>query len=224
MFTTHTPVPAGHDIFDKHLIDKYFGPMADSLGMALEDLYAIGANHGAGFNMTSLALRGSRFHNGVSRIHGRVASEMEAGIWPQIPHRENPITHVTNGVHLQTFLAREWVSLFDLRFDDWRNELLNEEYWERLEEIPDYHFWSIHKALKQQMLRRVHLLVEQQQRRNGLSDALIERMLEFVSNHDSDFLVMGFARRFATYKRADLLLQDFDSTSQIRIRHWINLR
>jgi starch phosphorylase len=215
VFTTHTPVPAGHDIFDKHLIDKYFGPMADSLGMALEDLYAIGANHGAGFNMTSLALRGSRFHNGVSRIHGRVASEMEAGIWPQIPHRENPITHVTNGVHLQTFLAREWVSLFDLRFDDWRNELLNEEYWERLEEIPDYHFWSIHKALKQQMLRRVHLLVEQQQRRNGLSDALVERMLEFVSNHDSDFLVMGFARRFATYKRAGMLFADPERLSRI---------
>ncbi len=208
VFTTHTPVPAGHDIFDRHLIDKYFSPVAASLGLEMETLYAIGANHGAGFNMTSLALRGSRFHNGVSRIHGQVASEMERGIWPQIPAEENPITHVTNGVHLQTFLAREWVSLFDLRFDDWRNELLNESYWERLEEIPDYHYWSIHKALKQQMLRRVHYLVERQQRRNGLSGVMIDRMLEHVGNSDADLLVMGFARRFATYKRAGMLFAD----------------
>jgi starch phosphorylase len=151
----------------------------------------------------------------VSRIHGQVASEMEAAIWPQVPHEENPITHVTNGVHLQTFLAREWVSLFDLRFDDWRNELLNEEYWERLEEIPDYHYWSIHKALKHQLLRRVQLLVERQQRRNGLSGAMIERMLEYVSDHDSDFLVMGFARRFATYKRAGMLFADPERLSRL---------
>jgi starch phosphorylase len=208
VFTTHTPVPAGHDVFDKHLIEKYLGPVAASLGQDLEAIYAIGANHGPGFNMTSLALRGSRFHNGVSAIHGRVASEMEAGIWPQIPPEENPITHVTNGVHLETFLAREWASLFDLRFDDWRNELLNEEYWERLQEIPHYQYWSIHKALKQQMLHRVHTLVVQQQRRNGLSEALLARMVAHIEREDSDCLVMGFARRFATYKRAGLLFQD----------------
>ncbi len=152
VFTTHTPVPAGHDIFERHLVEKYLGPAVRDLGLEFEQLYELGLNSGDGFNMTCLALRCTRFHNGVSRIHGQVASEMEAALWPQIPFRENPITHVTNGVHLQTFLAREWVSLFDLRFDDWRNELLNEEYWERLEEIPDYHYWSIHKALKQQLL------------------------------------------------------------------------
>ena len=208
VFTTHTPVPAGHDIFDRHLFEKYFSDVPERLGLSMEQLYALGLNGGDGFNMTSLALRGSRFHNGVSAIHGRVASEMEAGIWPQVPHQENPITHVTNGVHLQTFLAREWVSLFDLRFDDWRNELFNESYWERLDEIPDYHYWSIHKALKQQMLGRVHELVVRQQRRNGTSDAVIERMVRFVKDKESDVLVMGFARRFATYKRASMLFDD----------------
>ncbi len=208
VFTTHTPVPAGHDIFDRHLVEKYLGGAAQELGVDFEQVYRLGLNSGGGFNMTCLALRCSRFHNGVSRIHGLVASEMEAALWPQIPFRENPITHITNGVHLQTFLAREWVSLFDLRFDDWRNELLNEEYWERLEEIPDYHYWSVHKALKQQLLDHVHEVVHTQQRRNGTSDAVIRRMVRYVDDREEDVLVMGFARRFATYKRAAMLFAD----------------
>jgi len=208
VFTTHTPVPAGHDIFDRQLVEKYLGPAARDLGLEFDQIYHLGLNSGGGFNMTCLALRCSRFHNGVSRIHGLVASEMEAVLWPQIPFRENPITHITNGVHLQTFLAREWVSLFDLRFDDWRNELLNEDYWERLEEIPDYHYWSIHKALKQQLLDNVHEGVVAQQRRNGTSDAVIHRMLRHVDGSHDDVLVMGFARRFATYKRALMLFAD----------------
>ncbi len=208
VFTTHTPVPAGHDIFERHLVEKYLGPSVRDLGLDFEQVYQLGLNSGNGFNMTCLALRCTRFHNGVSRIHGMVASEMEASMWPQIPAHENPITHITNGVHLQTFLAREWVSLFDLRFDDWRNELLNEEYWERLEEIPDYHYWSVHKALKQHLLEEVRAGVMAQQRRNGTSDAVIHRMLRYVDGSHEDVLVMGFARRFATYKRAAMLFAD----------------
>lgn len=208
VFTTHTPVAAGHDIFDMQLVAKYLSGMAASLGLEFEQLYALGLNSGEGFNMTSLALRCTRFHNGVSEIHGRVAAEMEASLWPQIPYQENPITHVTNGVHLETFLAREWVSLFDLRFDDWRNELLNEEYWERLDEIPDYHYWSIHKALKQQLLKQAHDILVTQQQRNNASDAIVQRMLRHVDGSDTDVLVMGFARRFATYKRALLLFDN----------------
>jgi starch phosphorylase len=208
VFTTHTPVPAGHDIFDQHLVEKYLSKMAESLGLPFEKLYALGLNTGDGFNMTCLALRCSRFHNGVSRIHGRVAAEMEAKLWPQIPAWENPVTYVTNGVHLETFLAREWVSLFNLRFDDWQNEMLNDEYWERLDEIPDYHYWSIHKALKQELLERIHETVIIQQERNGTSDAVIKRMLRHVDDPNEDVLLMGFARRFATYKRALMLFAD----------------
>ena len=208
VFTTHTPVPAGHDIFDRGLVEKYLGGAAHELGVDFDQVYRLGSNSAGGFNMTCLALRCTRFHNGVSRIHGLVASEMEAELWPQIPYRENPITHITNGVHLETFLAREWVSLFDLRFDDWRNELLNEEYWERLEEIPDFHYWSIHKSLKQQLLGSVHDVMLTQQRRNGTSDAVIRRMTRYVDEPVEDVLVMGFARRFATYKRAAMLFAD----------------
>jgi len=215
VFTTHTPVPAGHDVFDQHLFSKYFSDIPEAVGLNMDAVYALGRNGSDGFNMTTLAMRGSRFHNGVSAIHGRVASEMEAGLWPQIPHRENPISHITNGVHLQTFLAREWVSLFDLRFDDWRNELLNEDYWDRLDEIPDYHYWSIHKALKQQMLRRVEELVNRQQRRNGTSDAMVERMVRNLGGADNDVLVMGFARRFATYKRAGMLFADPERLARV---------
>jgi len=215
VFTTHTPVPAGHDIFDKELVRKYLSRTAESMGLDFEQLYALGLNTGEGFNMTCLALRCTRFHNGVSRIHGEVAAQMEARLWPQIPYQENPVTYVTNGVHLQTFLAREWASLFDLRFDDWHNELLNEEYWERLDEIPDYHYWSIHKALKQQLLKLVHKTVLHQQHRNGTSDALIKRMVRHVDGSNPDVLVMGFARRFATYKRALMLFADPDRLSRL---------
>jgi starch phosphorylase len=201
-------VPAGHDIFDRGLVEKYLGAAAQELGLDFDQVYRLGSNSGGGFNMTCLALRCTRFHNGVSRIHGLVASEMEADLWPQIPYRENPITHITNGVHLETFLAREWVSLFDLRFDDWRNELLNEEYWQRLEEIPDFHYWSIHKSLKQQLLGHVREVMLAQQRRNGTSDAVIHRMTRHVDESETDVLVMGFARRFATYKRAAMLFAD----------------
>lgn len=208
VFTTHTPVPAGHDIFDRHLIEKYLSPMAVTLGLDFERLYALGLNAGDGFNMTSLALRCSRFHNGVSKVHGGVAAEMEQGIWPQVPHEENPIRYVTNGVHLQTFLAKDWISLFDLRLEDWRNELLNEAYWERLDEVPDYHYWSIHKALKEQLLDRVREVLAKQHQRNGTSEAILHRMTRLLDEPDSDFLVMGFARRFATYKRAGMLFAD----------------
>ncbi|TGD71503.1 alpha-glucan family phosphorylase [Mangrovimicrobium sediminis] len=208
VFTTHTPVPAGHDIFDRHLVERYLMPTAHALGLDFEQLYALGLNSGDGFNMTSLALRCTRFHNGVSRIHGNVASQMEQRLWPQVPAEENPIGHVTNGVHLQTFLARDWISLFDLRLDDWRNELLNEDYWERLEDVPDYHYWSIHKALKAELLEHVADSVKRQQRRNGTSDAVIRHMTRYLEDSDADILVMGFARRFATYKRAGMLFAD----------------
>lgn len=208
VFTTHTPVPAGHDVFNREMIEKYLSGMAAGLHMKPADLYALGVNGGHGFNMTSLALRGSRFQNGVSAIHGRVASEMEAAIWPQIPHRENSIAHVTNGVHLHTFLAREWVSLFDLHFDDWQTEIFNEEYWERLEDIPNYHYWSVHKALKQRLLESVRVSIVRRQQRNALSESTINRMVRHLHGNDNDMLVMGFARRFATYKRASLLFAD----------------
>ena len=211
VFTTHTPVPAGHDIFDQHLMESYLSQYIDQLGVGMGQFLALGRSPGSenGFNQTALALRGSRFHNGVSRIHGGIASSMESYVWPQIPLEENPIAYVTNGVHVPTFLAREWMSLFDMRFGgEWRNELTDKPYWERIDEIPDYSFWSLRQTLKSELLEEVHERVLRQHRRSGLSTTQIKRITRALSADNTDTLVLGFARRFATYKRAALLFAD----------------
>jgi starch phosphorylase len=211
VFTTHTPVPAGHDIFDHQLMQSYFGGFVKQLGTDMESFLTVGsapANQG-GFNQTALALRGSRFRNGVSRIHGGVASRMSAYVWPQVTHEENPVGHVTNGVHVPTFLAREWINLFDMRFGSgWRNELLNEQYWAQIDNIPAHSFWSLRQSLKSEMLEDVRHRAILQYRRNGYSESLIDRMTENLSPASIDSLIIGFARRFATYKRATLIFSD----------------
>jgi len=211
VFTTHTPVPAGHDIFDHQLMESYFGAYAKQLGVPFESFLSIGSaptNQG-GFNQTALAFRGSRFRNGVSRIHGGVTARMSAYVWPQIPHEENPVGYVTNGVHVPTFLAREWANLFDMRFGSgWRNELLNEKYWEQIDDIPAHSFWSLRQSLKTEMLEDVRHRAILQYRRNGFSESLIERLTENLAPSAIDSLVIGFARRFATYKRANLVFSD----------------
>jgi len=218
VFTTHTPVAAGHDIFDHELITAYFRDYIKDLGIDMQEFLQLGAtpgSHGA-FNQTALALRGSRFHNGVSRIHGTVASEMEHYIWPDVPYRENPISYVTNGVHLQTFLARDWSNLYDMRFGRaWRDELLNEDYWERIDEIPDHSYWSLRQSLKTELFENVLHRALHQYRRNGCSEALMERMTQHIASGKSDILTVGFARRFATYKRATLLFSDPERLSRI---------
>ncbi len=214
VFTTHTPVPAGHDMFEYHLIAPYFVDYVAGMGTDIERFLGLGASPNAPehFNMTSLALRCSRFHNGVSRIHGQVASGMESYVWPQVPPEDNPIGYVTNGVHVPTFLAREWVNLFDLRFGGgWRNELLNEKFWEKeIDRIPDHSFWSLRQSLKATLMEDMHYRLVRQLRRNGCSQAHIERLTRLVEPEDKDVLVIGFARRFATYKRATLIFSDLD--------------
>jgi starch phosphorylase len=211
VFTTHTPVAAGHDIFDHDLISGYFRDYIKELGIDMQRFLELGSTPGnpGSFNQTALALRGSRFHNGVSRIHGGVASKMEGYIWPQVPHEENPIKYVTNGVHLPTFLAREWSNLYDMRFGRaWRDELLNAEYWERIDEVPDHSYWSLRQSLKAELTDNVLQRALLQYRRNGCSEALMERLTRNLVRDESDILTIGFARRFATYKRATLLFSD----------------
>jgi glycogen phosphorylase len=211
VFTTHTPVAAGHDIFDHSLMRTYFSEFVIELGIDFDEFLQLGMSAGnkGAFNQTALALRGSRFHNGVSRIHGSVASHMESYIWPQVPYDENPIKYVTNGVHVPTFLAREWANLFDMRFGgEWRNELLSDEYWRRIDDIPDHSFWSLRQSLKSELLEEVRRRAVLQHRRNGCSEAQIERLTRHLTPHETDALTIGFARRFATYKRATLLFSD----------------
>ncbi|RMD68387.1 MAG: alpha-glucan family phosphorylase [Gammaproteobacteria bacterium] len=179
--------------------------------VAMEQLFALGSSPAAqgGFNMAALALRGSRHHNGVSRVHGGVASEMEGYIWPQIPPRENPITYVTNGVHVNTFLAREWFGLFDMRFgQEWRNQLCNPDYWRRIDDIPDYSYWSVRQSLKASLLDEALKQVKRQLKRKGAGPVQLERQTRYLHPTNTETLLIGFARRFATYKRATLIFQE----------------
>ena len=218
VFTTHTPVPAGHDIFHHDLMLSHFRPLIGDLRIDEHKFLSLGAfpSNPHGFNQTSLALRGSRQHNGVSRIHGGVASEMESYIWPEIPPEENPMRYVTNGVHVQTFLAKEWTTLFDMRLGaSWRRELRNDEYWQRINEIPDHIYWSLHQSLKLELFEHLKKRTAVQHRRNGCSDAQSERLNKYLNPQDTDVLVIGFARRFATYKRATLLFSDPERLSRL---------
>ena len=218
VFTTHTPVPAGHDIFKHELIAPYFKDFINEVKIDTRTFLNLGSFPGdeGGFNMTALALRGSKFHNGVSRIHGGVASHMEGYVWPEIPADENPIGYVTNGVHVPTFLAREWINQLDMHLGGgWRNQLLNESYWNAIDTIPDHTFWSVRQSLKTNLFNFVYKLVSRQHRRNGCSPTQIERLTQNLVAPEKDILTIGFARRFATYKRATLLFSDPARLSRI---------
>ena len=210
VFTTHTPVRAGHDVFLPEMVDRYFRALYEGLGLTSDAFRALGTKaDDPGFNLTALAVRGSRHHNGVSRIHGGVSSRLLAPLWPQIPPEENPVTYVTNGVHVATFLAREWADVFDAAFGgEWRTHLSSAEFWTRVDSIPDHLFWSVRQTLKSRMLEQVRSRLTVQLERNGCSDGEIERTLRHLDPRDPNILTVGFARRFATYKRATLLLQD----------------
>jgi len=212
VFTTHTPVPAGHDHFSAETIGSYFPGLRKQLGLTEEEFFALGlVNGGHEFNMTALAIRGSRFQNGVSRIHGGVSSRICAPLWPELEPRENPLSYVTNGVHVPTFLAPEWADQFDkfLGFD-WSHHAGSHGFQERLEAMPDHLFWSVRQSLKAQMLHLVRHRVARQHFRNNGSEAHLDRLLRYADPINPNVLTVGFARRFATYKRATLLFQDLD--------------
>ncbi len=210
VFTTHTPVPAGHDVFNFGQIRWFLGQLLPQLGADEQTLLGLGeiGSGGDRFNMTTLALRGSRFHNGVSKIHGGVAARMEQALWPQLAPADNPIRHVTNGVHLHTFIARAWSHLFHDNFRGWRKELLNVDYWQRIDSIHYETFVAIRRELKSILLNDVANRLRRQLRRNGVPEAIISRATQHIADRNSSALVLGFARRFATYKRATLILAD----------------
>ncbi|MGA7950050.1 MAG: alpha-glucan family phosphorylase [Thiobacillaceae bacterium] len=212
VFTTHTTVPAGHDVFRLDHVRGYFGDFITKLGLSERRFLALGANpnHPDGFNMTSFALRGSRFHNGVSRIHGRVAAEAESHLWPQVPAAENPLGYVTNGVHLPTMLGMSWVALFDMYLGrGWRTKLTDEAFWRGfIDSIPNHIFLSTRQVLKARMFDDARHRATLLYRRNGLTESAIAHLTRFLNVRSLDTLFVGFARRFATYKRATLLFRD----------------
>lgn len=217
VFTTHTAVPAGHDRFEPGMIRRYFEGFLRDTGATEQQLLALGGSDaGAEFDMTTLAVRGSRFQNGVSRIHGEVTARMLKDLWPQVPSEENPVKSITNGVHTATFLAPEMRMLFDRYM-----ELAAEPRYSGsglragLEAIPDHLFWSVRQQLKAQLFHLVRHRVQVQHFRNHGSEAHLDRLLKWVDPANPGVLTIGFGRRFAQYKRATLLFDDLDRLSEI---------
>ncbi len=209
VFTTHTPVPAGHDHFTREQLMPYLEPLSRNPMIPVEQLYSLGlVNDSQDFNMTALAIRGSRFQNGVSRIHGDVSAKICAPMWPEIQPEDNPLSYVTNGVHVPTFLAWEWTEVFDRYLgQEWRYSH-DPAFWARVEDIPDHIFWSVHQALKARMLDTLHKRIRHQQLRIHGSDAHLDRLFRHADPLDPNVLTIGFARRFASYKRAALLFDN----------------
>ncbi|MDD3762040.1 MAG: alpha-glucan family phosphorylase [Nevskiales bacterium] len=216
VFTTHTVVPAGHDRFPHDLVLHFLGPLIRELKVDPARFLALGAEPSAGvFNMTALALRGARFVNGVSQIHGLIVSEAESYIWPQIAPGENPMNAITNGIHLHTFMARLWVQLLHDHFPEWTKHLLDRSYWNAIDQIPYHRFVAVRQQLKRDLLIDVHERLCEQHRRNGTPEAVIGRITRFVQESNTNAVVVGFARRFATYKRATLILRDRERIARL---------
>ncbi|MBI3479066.1 MAG: alpha-glucan family phosphorylase [Nitrosomonadales bacterium] len=217
IFTTHTPVPAGHDHFGEGMMHDYFEQYYPQLKLSREEFMALGlTKNSPDFNMTALAIRCSRFHNGVSRIHGDVSAHICGDMWPQIEHKENPMTYVTNGVHAPTFLASEWIEVLERYLGlEWSARMNDVEFWKGVDNIPDHLFWSVRQTLKAQMLNMVRERITAQHFRNHGSEAHLDRLLKYVNPENPNILTIGFARRFATYKRATMLFGDLDWLREI---------
>lgn len=212
IFTTHTPVPAGNEEFSEELIRKYFscyiGAMG-SMGIRVDDLLAIANNGVAGsraFSMTALSLRLCSRTNAVSSLHGRVARMMWQKIWPELLEDEVPITHITNGVHLGTWLGASMKSLYDTYLlPDWHNRQNEDNVWQNAISMLDAEVWSAHQTQKNQLLQLVKSLVIQQYSGRNEDKELIRSTLACLN---SNVLLLGLARRFTAYKRNDLVLKD----------------
>ncbi len=209
VFTTHTPVPAGNDEFALWLVDKYFSQMWSELGLSRDEFIDL-ARHtvtwGDAFSMPVLALRYSAGRNAVSELHGRVSRSMWKFLWPDLRVDEVPITHVTNGIHTDTWLARRLGLLYD-RFlgADWRENIDDPELWEQVLNIPDDQIWAVRRHLK----RKLAAYISERARQNWLQGGIHPvQTLAAGALLDPYALTIGFARRFAPYKRANLVLHD----------------
>ncbi|HEY1014709.1 MAG TPA: alpha-glucan family phosphorylase [Herpetosiphonaceae bacterium] len=207
LFTTHTPVPAGNDAFPLDLMDQFFHNYWPQLGIDRDTFMGIALQQqswGPTFSMTVLALKLSAYHNGVSELHGKVARQMWQWLWPDKAEDEVPIDYVTNGIHTFTWLAPTMGAMFDAVLGPgWRERLDEPATWERIGSMPDEVLWSVHNGLKQDLARFVRERAWQRQRRLGThKDEAISGDL------NPQALIIGFARRFATYKRATLIFRD----------------
>jgi starch phosphorylase len=217
IFTTHTPVPAGHDRFDSDLIEEHLGPLRDELNLSPESLMGLGrekpSDQQETFCMTVLGLRLSRRANAVSALHGEVSRAMWTGLCPGKPEDEVPIGHITNGVHVPSWLAPQMFRLYDRHLGtNWHQHSSEAKIWEGIEDVDDGELWETHLSLKSQLLEFVRRRAIEQAERRFESREILQRLGKVLS---PDALTIGFARRFATYKRANLILADLEALASM---------
>lgn len=218
VFTTHTPVPAGNDIFPLDLVEKYFKNYWTRFGITKEEFFKLGMKPDAiiensGFNMGILALKVAGKKNGVSKLHGEVSRELFGEVWPNIASNESPITYVTNGIHTCSWLAANLKNLYNkYLIPFWQDSIHDDNVWENIKNIPNEELWNEHKKRKIKLLELVKDNTTKRLKRNGYS---YDEISNIVSGLNEDALTIGFARRFATYKRATLIFRDLERITQI---------
>ena len=212
LFTTHTPVPAGFDLFDAELMKKYFQHYVEGLGMDMDDLLRMGRRPNPKptdpFNMAIMALSNATFTNGVSKLHAQVTRTMAVDGFPGIPEDEIPIQHITNGIHLRSWISHDMAELLDRYLgSNWINYPVMAETWEKVNRIPGTELWRTHERRRERLVSFARHRLKRQLVGRGASSEEIHRAEEVLN---PEALTIGFARRFATYKRATLLLEDPD--------------
>ena len=217
VFTTHTPVPAGNDIFPIGLVEKYFKEFWPRLGLDREEFLKLGMKPCTelepGFNMGIFALKVAGKKNGVSKLHGAVSRELFGDVWPEIAANESPITYVTNGIHTCSWLAPSLKELYNkYLIPYWQDNIYKDEVWENINNIPNQELWGIHQKRKQKLFDLVKENTTNRLRKSGYS---YEEINEITSKLNPNALTIGFARRFATYKRATLIFKDLERITQI---------
>ena len=221
IFTTHTPVPAGHDVFPFQLIEKYFHSYWPDLGLDRDAFLNLGTHPekpDAGFNMTAFALRLSGCRNAVSKRHAEVSREMWRSLWPDLQEDQIPIDYVTNGVHLPTWIEPKIKLLLDKYLvDGWLDKHDDPAIWERLDNVPDAELWQAHHWLKVKLIDAIRERTRLRWAEGGCSTSV---MLAGGAFLDPSLLTLGFARRFATYKRALLIFQDLDRLKKLFKDRW----
>jgi starch phosphorylase len=221
VFTTHTPVPAGHDAFPFHLMEKYFTSFGNLLQISREELLQLGCAPGTvntAFNMTVLGLQLSGHRNGVSRRHGEVSRRMWSHLWPGVPEEKVPIIAITNGIHVPTWIAPEMRHLYAKHLGpDWAARADDPVLWERVMDIPDQDLWNTRLVLKRKLIAYIH----EKARLNWIHGQMDpSQILASGTLLDAEALTIGFARRFATYKRATLLFKDLERLKRLLHDPW----
>jgi len=221
IFTTHTPVPAGHDVFPFNLMDKYFGHYCPLLGLTRETFLQLGINPkepSAGFNMTAFALKMSSYRNGVSKKHGEVARRMWQALWPDKKEEETPIDSITNGIHVPTWVEPKVELLFNKYLGpNWLADHDNPVIWELIDDIPDEELWQTHYWLKIKLINFIREQVRQRWIENRMNPI---NVITGGTLLDPLTLTIGFARRFATYKRADLIFHNLSRLKNLLNNRW----